>query len=329
MVRKSDGTCEFILSEEGVTQGDPLAMILYGLALVPLAEQLRKAFPDVIQPFYANDAVMAGRVSRIAAAMRLLETLGPARGYFPEASKSIFIVRPEDEAQSKVVLREFNFKYTSGNRYIGGFIGSAEKLDEWLTPQIDKWVAGIRILGRAAKKYPQTAYSGLVRSLQTEWTYLQRVVPGTEAAFKPIEKALMEDFLPALLGDSIATAATLREQTCLPVRFSGLGIPNPVSNARFGHDLSVKMTASVSGTLRVGAPLNAMAYARESEKILRAANVDKELRLECNLAPLLAAADPAAARRMTRSRDTGAWLTAVPNLFNGTELSADEFRDSL
>ena len=48
------------------------------------------------------------------------------------------------------------------------------------------------------------------------------------------------------------------------------------------------MTANVSGTLRAGEPLDAMAYAQESEMILQAANVDKELRLECNLALLLA-----------------------------------------
>jgi len=32
---------------------------------------------------------------------------------------------------------------------------------------------------------------------------------------------------------------------------------------------------------------------------------------------------------MTRAKETGAWLTATPNLLNGTDLSADEFRDNL
>ena len=44
-------TALVILSKEGVTQGDPLAMALYGIALLPLAERLRKDFPAVMQPW--------------------------------------------------------------------------------------------------------------------------------------------------------------------------------------------------------------------------------------------------------------------------------------
>ena len=47
------------------------------------------------------------------------------------------------------------------------------------------------------------------------------------------------------------------------------------------------------------------------------------------LTALQRAASPAAARRMLRSKGTGAWLTAMSNALNGTDLSMDEFRDSL
>ena len=89
------------------------------------------------------------------------------------------------------------------------------------------------------------------------------------------------------------------------------------------------MTASVSGTLCIRAPLNAMAYAQESKRILQASNLDKKLRLECTLAPLLATARPAAAHCMTQSQEMGAWLTTFPNILNGTELSAVKFCNSL
>ena len=40
-----------ILSREGVTQGDPLSMVLYGITLVPLVEELRAADPGLLSPF--------------------------------------------------------------------------------------------------------------------------------------------------------------------------------------------------------------------------------------------------------------------------------------
>ena len=45
-----------ILILEGVTQGDPLSMILYGITLVPLAEELIAADLGLHSPFYADDA---------------------------------------------------------------------------------------------------------------------------------------------------------------------------------------------------------------------------------------------------------------------------------
>ena len=69
--RQPGGEPEIILSQEGVTQGDPLAMVLYGIALLPLAEALQKEFPDVLQPWYADDAAMQGPPARVAACIRL------------------------------------------------------------------------------------------------------------------------------------------------------------------------------------------------------------------------------------------------------------------
>ena len=48
-----------ILRREGVTQGDPLYMVLYRITLVPLTEELRAADPGILSPFYADDAALA------------------------------------------------------------------------------------------------------------------------------------------------------------------------------------------------------------------------------------------------------------------------------
>eukprot|EP00978_Attheya_sp_CCMP212_P003494 scaffold7216_cov39-Attheya_sp.AAC.1 len=80
---------------------------------------------------------------------------------------------------------------------VGGFIGSDDAKHKWLEPQIQKWVAGIETLSCVTKRYPQTAYAGLVKSLQTEWTYLQHIMPGIEGALAPLKEAIQKVFLPA------------------------------------------------------------------------------------------------------------------------------------
>ena len=57
----------------------------------------------------------------------------------------------------------------------------------------------------------------LTRSLACEWDYLQRVVPDCGQAFKPVEEALRETFLPTLFGTEISDAERLLFQ--LPVKF--------------------------------------------------------------------------------------------------------------
>ena len=66
-------------------------MVLYGITLVPLAEELRDADPTLLLPFYANDAVCDDSVRRSTVQLCLLMDQGVDRGYFPELANSLFI----------------------------------------------------------------------------------------------------------------------------------------------------------------------------------------------------------------------------------------------
>ena len=53
--------------QEGVTQGDPLSMICYGIAILPLIRMLKSEFPAAIQQWLAVDGSTAGKFADIRA----------------------------------------------------------------------------------------------------------------------------------------------------------------------------------------------------------------------------------------------------------------------
>ena len=77
-------------------------MILYGIDLVPLAEELQDVYFTILSPFYTNDTAFDGLAQRIVAQLRLLMDRGPDRGYFLKPAKSLFIAdNPEDKEATK------------------------------------------------------------------------------------------------------------------------------------------------------------------------------------------------------------------------------------
>ena len=60
VVRNEYGSGYLLHIKEGVTQGDPLAMIVYGIGILPLIRELRSTHPHVLQPWYTENAGKGG-----------------------------------------------------------------------------------------------------------------------------------------------------------------------------------------------------------------------------------------------------------------------------
>ena len=54
-----------LLSQEGTTQGDPLAMPMYALATIPLIKKLKENVEKVNQVWYADDASGTGDINSL------------------------------------------------------------------------------------------------------------------------------------------------------------------------------------------------------------------------------------------------------------------------
>ena len=110
-----------ILSFEGVTQGDPLDMVLYALCMTSLVEHVREEVPELLKPWYANDCCLKGRARSIARALAILEEYGPLPGFFPEPSKSTGIGGPDPTTPAGLSLAGVECTRLGESRYIGGF----------------------------------------------------------------------------------------------------------------------------------------------------------------------------------------------------------------
>ena len=149
-----DGSGHFLHSKEGVTQGDPLAMIVYGIGVLPLIRELRNAHPRVTQPWYADDAEAGETFKQILEHFRDLQARGPACRYYPDPTKSILVVALGNVVWSEEHFRGLEIRMVTGNRYLGGYIRDGEAERSWLKYKIQGLTESVKILAGVAQKYP-------------------------------------------------------------------------------------------------------------------------------------------------------------------------------
>ena len=90
------GSSEFLLSKEGVGQGDPLSMLMYAAALTPSLLHYTDT-NNWSQCWYADDSACAAKLPKLLEWFEHLCKLGPAYGYYPEPQKTVVVVDEVDE----------------------------------------------------------------------------------------------------------------------------------------------------------------------------------------------------------------------------------------
>jgi hypothetical protein len=218
-----------------------------------------------------------------------------------------------------------------GQRFLGGFIGSAQKKEEWLGDMVTKWVSAVKTLSVVAERYPQTAYYGFTFCLQNKWQCVQRVVANTGPFFQPLERDIRMSFLPALLGIPLTEIDGGYHQLLTQgIKQGGLAIHNPVDTAPSIHTASLAATRYLTVSLVRGgirrfdlrAHRTCATQARQAARKSRL--IDEQLFLDGRDWD-----NPSVARRDKQNCAACAWLSVFPNRLNGTGLSADEWRDNV
>ena len=168
VLRNGNWMAIFLHIREGVTQGGPLAMIAYGIRILSLINNTKQEIPHVSHPWYADDA---GALVTFAILWTYFDSLtrqGSRRGYYPEPSKSVLIIRPDNIEAGKLFGSRHGFKVFTGARCLGGYIGDDDSKHDWLRERTLMWEKKINTIYETTGKCPHESYAVVVRAIRSE-----------------------------------------------------------------------------------------------------------------------------------------------------------------
>ena len=149
---------DVLLSQEGTTQGDPLAMPMYALATIPLIRKLKSKVNEVNQVWYADDASGAGKANRLREWWDLINTEGPKYGYFTNASKTWLVSKEDCLSSAAAAFADTDVKVTSeGRPYLGAALGTEEYIQAFVTDKVQQWAGELEQLATIARTQPHAA----------------------------------------------------------------------------------------------------------------------------------------------------------------------------
>ena len=213
-----------ILSREGTTQGDNLAMAFYGLSTIILQTSLNVQQPDIKQVWLADDATAAGSLNKLKEWWNIIVNEGSNLGYFVNPKKSWLIIKdPSKLAIAKKIFEKTSINFTtSGQRHLGAAIGSLGFREEYVKEKVRNWCLEIEKLSEFALSQPHAAFSAFIHGEQHRFTYFLRTIPGMELYLEPLDKIISDKFIPNLFGSSVNDEE--RKLFSLPIREGGLGL---------------------------------------------------------------------------------------------------------
>ena len=192
---------ETILSQEGTTQGDPLAMPWYSLSTTLMIYTLCEALPSVKQVWLADDASAAGKIEELFQWFQRLEIEGKKHGYLVNGKKSWLIVKSDEAAEkAKAVFGELVNVTVDGKRHLGAALGSDKYKEEYCNEMVARWVDELTCLCEIAEAYPQSAYAAFTKGYLSKFTYFLRTIENFGQYTQPIDDIISDKFIPILFG---------------------------------------------------------------------------------------------------------------------------------
>ena len=136
-----------LMSTEGTTQGDPLAMAMYALAVTPLIYHLHSSDRAVSQVWYADDATGVGECAALRKWWDALSQLGPLFSYIPNASKTYLVVKDKYVAAARRAFSGTGVVISAdGQIHLGAAIDHRDYTATYVTSKVQAWCNDVKRL---------------------------------------------------------------------------------------------------------------------------------------------------------------------------------------
>ena len=185
-----------IKSQEGTTQGDPLAMAMYGIALLPLIEMTKNI--NVLQKWFADDGNAAGSLESLKELYNCLCEHGPAFGY--KVIKCHLIIKPNKRENAEKMFASNDVDIIEGHRVLGSVIGSENECQKFMNEKKDEYTKLLNKLSEHGKTSPQSVYKSFTNGVQHKLTFISRTTPNCESLFEETEKIIKDELIPSLVN---------------------------------------------------------------------------------------------------------------------------------
>lgn len=319
---------DVILSQEGTTQGDPLAMPMYALATVPL---IRRLTSTVKQTWYADDAAATGKLARLRVWWDEISCLGPGFGYHANASKTWLVTKAEFKSKAEAIFADTNVQITcEGRPHLGVPLGCSSYVNQYVSQKVQQWSSELKVLSEICRTQPHAAFAALTHGMSSKWSFLSRTTPCISHQLRVLDDILRTAFIPILTGRPPPNDVDVR-LFALPARLGGLGIDVPSLHADRDFQGSLLVTAPLRTLIRTQDQVYSFA-ALEGQMSARA-DIRRERRLQATLdadnlkdeltPTLLKAMD------LAQERGSSCWLTTLPIEEHGFSLHKGAFVDAL
>ena len=211
---------------EETTQGDPAAMVINAMAIIPLililVEIRMQDNSHRKTAAYADDLTVAGPIDQIRIWWNTICRLDPKFGYFPEGSKSWIIGRENAKERAQTIFDNTKIKITSTDRDIWELLLVLQISNR--KRKINQWIPELGILSKIAWYEPQAAYSFFITGFKHKPKYFMRTIPNVCKELKQQDDVVRTEFISAITG-RINSSDLERKLLSFPPNLAGLGIP--------------------------------------------------------------------------------------------------------